>query len=331
MSGPLEGFRVVEMAEGVPGPYCALELADAGADVVKVERSDGDRTRGWGSRQRGDVGAAFLQLNRNKRGVALDADSEAGVEALRRLIAGADVVVTDAGWSGKEGLQYESLGELNPQLVYCRFSEYGDQGPWADQPPYGELAAQLAGDATGSLGSIGQPPVRMATDIASTYAAVYAVMSVCAALYARDEIGAGQRIDVSLFGSILAMRSTLWVALSNPDEWWGFHLDSYITPPDYGYRCKDGAIYFSLARATPEQREELYREFNMEWVRDDPLFEIVNADTGGGGGRNSHLVRSVWERALAHFTAEEAMEIAWRNGGWPSPRTIMRPWSKTSR
>ena len=97
----------------------------------------------------------------------------------------------------------------------------------------------------------------MATDLASTYAAIYAVMSVCAALYARDEIGSGQRIDVSLFGSILAMRSTLWVALSNPDEWWGFHLDSYIKPPDYGYRCKDGAIFFSLARSTPEQREEL--------------------------------------------------------------------------
>ena len=215
MGGPLEGLRVVELAEGVAGPYCAQELSDAGADVIKVEKPGGDRTRGWGSRKRGDVGVAFLATNRGKRGVALDPASEAGVEVLRKLIAGADIVIADAGWSTDAALEYDSLGELNPQLVYCRFSEYGKAGPWADQPPYGELVAQLAGDGTGSLGAIGQPPVRMATDIASMYAAIYAVMSICAAVYARDESG-GQRIDVSLFGSILAMRSTLWVALSNP-------------------------------------------------------------------------------------------------------------------
>ena len=319
MGGPLEGLRVVELAEGIAGPYCAQELADAGADVLKVEKPGGDRSRGWGSRQRGDLGAAFLQLNRGKRGLALDPGGEDGVEVLRKLIADADIVIADAGWSGEAALQYESLGELNPQLVYCRFSEYGDRGPWADQPPHGELPAQLAGDATGSLGAIGEPPVRMATDIASMYAAIYSVMSICAAIYARDERG-GQRIDISLFGSILAMRSTLWVALSNPDEWWGFHLDSYIKPPDSGYHCKDGAIYFSLARSTPEQREELYRALDMEWVKDDPLFEIVNADRGGGGGRYSHLALPVWERALANFTTEEAMEITWRHGGWAFPK-----------
>ncbi len=319
MGGPLEGLRVVELAEGVAGPYCAQELADAGASVVKVEKPGGDRTRGWGSRKRGDVGVAFLAINRGKRGVALDPDSEKGAAILRKLIASADIVIADAGWSADAALQYDSLGELNPQLVYCRFSEYGKAGPWADQPPYGELVAQLAGDGTGSLGAIGQPPVRMATDIASMYAAIYAVMSICAAVYARDESG-GQRIDVSLFGSILAMRSTLWVALSNPDEWWGFHLDSYIKPPDTGYHCKDGAIYFSLARTSPEQREELYRELGMEWVEDDPLFELVNIDTGGGGGRYSHLARPVWERALANFSIDEAIEITRRYGGWAYPK-----------
>ncbi len=319
MGGPLEGLRVVELAEGVAGPYCAQELSDAGADVIKVEKPGGDRTRGWGSRKRGDVGVAFLATNRGKRGVALDPASETGVEVLRKLIADADIVIADAGWSTDAALEYDSLGELNPELVYCRFSEYGKAGPWADQPPYGELVAQLAGDGTGSLGAIGQPPVRMATDIASMYAAIYAVMSICAAVYARDESG-GQRIDVSLFGSILAMRSTLWVALSNPDEWWGFHLDSYIKPPDTGYHCKDGAIYFSLARTSPEQREELYRELGMEWVEDDPLFELVNIDTGGGGGRYSHLARPVWERALANFSVDEAIEITRRYGGWAYPK-----------
>ena len=227
MPGPLDGYRVVEISEGVAGPYTAMSLGDAGADVIKIESPAGDRSRGWAPAV-GDNSAAWHALNRNKRGIVLDWSNPADLDTARRLLQQADVAVVD-----KVGLPpalaWDALGA--DQLVYCAISGWGPNGPWSDREA-GELAAQLAGEATASLGSIGEPPVRLGNDAGSMYAANYAIQGVCAALYARDVSGrGGQRLEVSLFGSLLAMRSTLWVALSNPDEWWGFHLDSYIKPP----------------------------------------------------------------------------------------------------
>ena len=319
MPGALEGYRVVELAEGTAGPYAAMALGDAGADVVKIERPGGDRARGWGSGTRGDLGAAFLNLNRSKRGIALDIDTDEGAAAARRLIARADVVIADAGWATHADLQPDALLAAHPQLVYCHISQDGDQGPQADRPPYGELAAQLASEASTSLGRMGEAPVRMGTDPAAMYAGIYSVQAICAALYARDTAG-GQRIDVSLLGCMVTMRSTLWAALSNPDEWWGFHLDSYVKPVDHGYHCKDGSMLFALRGITDEQREQLYVDLDMQWVKDDPLFDLLHTDTGGGAGRYSHVVHSLWERAFANFTVAELSELLQRYGGWVYPK-----------
>ena len=315
MPGPLDGYRVVELSEGVAGPYAAMELGDAGADVLKIEKLQGDRARGWGSKATGDLGASFLGMNRNKRSVALDLDSAEGVAVAKKLLEGADVVIADAAWTAHPDLQPEALTKSNPGLVYVHISEYGEHGPMANRAPYGELSAQLASEATTSLGVIGEAPVRMAVDVAQMFTGIYAVQAICAALYARDTRG-GQRIDLSLFGTMVAMRSTLWVALANPDEWWGFHLDSYVKPQDYGYQCKDGRIYFSLARPTQEQRDDLYREFNMEWVRQDPLFDLVNTDTAGGTARYSHVCKPVWERAFKELPRQQVIEAIRKTGGW---------------
>jgi len=243
--GPLHGYRVVEIAEGVAGPYTAMSLGDAGADVVKIEPPHGDRSRGWAPSLDGDS-PVFRTLNRSKRGIVLDWSSGQDIETARRLLAQADVAVVD-----KYGLPPELGWErLNaPGLVYCAISGFGPQGPWADRPA-SELGAQMASEATSSLGNLGEPPVRHGSDIGSVFAANNAIQAICAALYARDDSDpsnptGGQRVEVSLFGSLIAMRSTLWVALSNPDEWWGFHLDSYVKPPDHGYQCRDLPIYFS--------------------------------------------------------------------------------------
>ena len=152
------------------------------------------------------------------------------------------------------------------------------------------------------------------------YAANYAIQGVCAALYARDVSGrGGQRLEVSLFGSLLAMRSTLWVALSNPDEWWGFHLDSYIKPPDHGYQCADLPIYFSKARMGRDALEGLIDQLDMAWVRDDPQFALLLRDGAGGAGRWSHELKHLWERGFANWTAAEVIEMVERSGGWAFP------------
>ncbi|MDA0301066.1 MAG: CoA transferase [Chloroflexi bacterium] len=110
------------------------------------------------------------------------------------------------------------------------------------------------------------------------------------------------------------MRSTLWAALSNPDEWWGFHLDSYLKPPDMGYHTQDGAVSFTLGRVTREQRDELYRDFQMEWVKDDPMFQLVDTDPAGSGSRYGWKVKPVWEKAFSKFTTAEVLEIGRRHG-----------------
>jgi crotonobetainyl-CoA:carnitine CoA-transferase CaiB-like acyl-CoA transferase len=314
MAGPLDGYRVVEIAEGVAGPYCAMELGDAGADVVKVEPLSGDRARGWGPPVQGTDSAVFVSLNRNKRSIALDLQSAEGVDVARRLLERADVAVVDINRLPDPLLAYEAVAEANTQLVYCAISGYGARGPWSDRPS-GELPAQLQSEATSSLGRIGEPPVRVGTDLGSMHAAIYGIQAICAALLARDRIGGGQRIDVSLFGSLVTMRSTLWVALSNPDEWWGFHLDSYVKPPDHGYRCRDRAIYFSLARMDREKLDALLRDLEMEWVKDNPLFPLLATDSAGGTGRHAHVVRPLWERAFSRLDADVVMAIVERHGG----------------
>ena len=315
MPGPLDGYRVVELAEGVAGPYAAMQLGDGGADVIKVERLGGDRARGWGSSAQKTLGSSFLGMNRNKRSVALDVDTDEGAAAVRRLIADADVVIADAGWSQHPELQPDALTSANPNLVYLCLSEFGEHGPWANRPPYGEISAQLASEATMSLGAVGEPPVRMATDSAQMFAGIYAVQSVLAALYARDTAG-GQRIDVSLFGCLVALRSTLWVALANPDEWWGFHLDSYVKPRDLGYACKDGNIYFSINRATQEQRDQMYRDLSMEWIKDDPQYDLVNTDGAGGTARYAHLAKPLWEKAFKELPKQQVIDAVRAIDGW---------------
>ena len=313
MPGPLTGYSVVEFADGLAGPFCAMQLGDGGMDVVKVEHPRGDRSRGWGSRAAGDLGATFLNLNRNKRSIAVDFGAPDGVEVVRRLVDAADVVICDAGWTDAADLQPDAILRRNPQAVVLCISGFGAAGPWAGYPPYSELGAQMASEATKSLGVPGEAPVRIGNDNGAMFAAVHGFEAICAALLAREDSG-GQRIDVSPWGSLLAMRSTMWAALTNPDEWWGFHLDSTTKPPDTGYHTRDGAISFTAGGIPHERRDELYQAFDMEWVKDDPLFKILDTDSAGGSSRYGWLVLPLWERVLANFTTAEVFEISDRLG-----------------
>ena len=318
--GPLDGYRVVEIAEGVAGPYTAMSLGDAGADVIKVEPPAGDRARGWSPQADSGDSVLFRALNRSKRGIVLDWNSPADLELGKRLLEEADVAIVDKVGL-PEALRWESLDA--PGLVYCAISGFGERGPWADRPT-SELAAQLASEATASLGIIGEEPVRHGGDIGSMYAANYAIQAICAALFARDDSDpstptGGQRIEVSLFGSLIAMRSTLWVALSNPDEWWGFHLDSYVKPPDHGYQCRDLPIYFSLARIRGDAFESLIDELDMNWAREHADYNRLRSDGAGGAGRYAAELKPLWERGFANFDADRVIEIVERHGGWAFP------------
>ena len=313
--GVLEGLLVIESAGGITGPYCAMELGDAGADVIKVEPPRGDPSRGWGPPFDRGESAVFLGLNRNKRGIVLDRGRSEDQQALRRLLARADVFLEDwgAGGAERDGFEFYDLSQDNPRLVQCSITPYGDRGPFRERAG-SELTAQAMGETTTSLGRIGGPPIRMGTDLASMTAGVFAFQSILAALYSRARTGRGQKIDTSMLGSLMFMRSTLWAAHSDPDEWQGFHLDSYVKPPDHAYHASDGQFYVMFPRGlTRERWHEFLEETGMQDHRDDPQFGSYREALGLG--RYGYLVQHLWNERFRQNSFDEIRERIERFGG----------------
>jgi len=310
-TGPLEGYKIVELGQGIPSAVAGMHLGDGGADLVKVEHKGGDIARQMPPFWDNGESAVYVGLNRNKRGVQLDLTSEEGRDVLRSLIAGADVLIEDVDLTREIRLDVGALVGQNDQLVHARITGWGPEGPMADLPG-AEIAAQMAAEATLSLGSLTDPPIRLGTDSASTYAGVYAAQGILAALWRRHQDGAGQRVDVSLFGCMLMMRSTLWAALTNPDDWFGFHNDSYVKPPDHGYQAKDGAIQIVVGRLSDEQWEAMLADLGSDLTAEE---KHLLRTQGGVNARLAHLAKPVWEKALTKFTVDELMVIFNKHGG----------------
>jgi crotonobetainyl-CoA:carnitine CoA-transferase CaiB-like acyl-CoA transferase len=200
--GPLNGIKVVELAHIMAGPVCGLMLADMGADVIKVEKiPGGDDSRRFTPPKIGEEAAAFLMLNRNKRGVALNLKKEAGKTVLRRLIGGADVLIENyrKGTMERLGLGYDQLREKNPGLIYCEVSGFGRTGPYAERAGFDLIAQGMSGLMSITGEGPGRPPVKCGPPITDITAGVLAAMGVLAAYVERLKSGQGQRVDTSLF------------------------------------------------------------------------------------------------------------------------------------
>jgi crotonobetainyl-CoA:carnitine CoA-transferase CaiB-like acyl-CoA transferase len=314
-AGSLAGFRVVDLTQGLCGPFGTMQLGDAGAEVIKIEPPAGDYARRMGPPFVGDESAVFLSLNRNKKSVVLDLETSSGREAAVRLACDADVFVEDfgPGVAAGAGLGYEQLRSANQKLVYCSITPFGEDGPLRDSPG-SELVVQAMAEYTASLGRIGDPPVRVGADIASLNTGIFAAQAILAALFHRLRTGEGQRIAVSELGSLLHLRGIMWHSMSDPDDWYGFHLDHYTKPPDYGYQAKNGPLYFILRRGSSEDWDRLVMELGMEEVLADPRF----ADFGRAAtsiGRYATEVKPIWEKAFANRTREELVDLVKSVGG----------------
>ena len=312
-TGPLDGYKVVELSQGIPAATAGMHLGDGGADVIKVEHKGGDVARGLPPFYEGGDSGVFVAVNRNKRGVELDLTSDQAQDVLRALIRGADVLIEDVDLTRELGLDVDGLVGANEALVHCRISGWGPNGPMSDLSG-AEIAAQMASEATTSLGSLTDPPVRLGTDTASTYAGIYAAQGILAALLRRYQDGQGQRVDISLFGVMLMMRSTLWAALSNPDDWFGFHNDSYVKPPDYGYQAKDGTMMLVVGRLSDDQWASLMAELGLDTLL-TPEEQHLLRTQGGVNARMAHITKPLWERGLTRFTVDELAAIFNRLGG----------------
>ena len=213
----LEGMRVVDLTQVMAGPFATMLLADLGADVVKVEPpGGGDQTRhSWGRSGAGDDGPAFFALNRNKRSVVLDLRSPEGRADLLRMVAEADVLVENfrPGVMGRLGLDYDTLREVNPGLIYASISGFGHTGPYAERPGYDLIAQGMAGilELTGHSDG---PPAKAGVPVADLGSGLFCVYGILAAYVHKLRTGEGQRLETSLYEAAVAL--TVWEAT----EYW---------------------------------------------------------------------------------------------------------------
>jgi crotonobetainyl-CoA:carnitine CoA-transferase CaiB-like acyl-CoA transferase len=207
MTAPLVGLKVLDLSRVLAGPWAAQILADLGAEVIKIERpGTGDDTRGWGppfleGKAGGPADAAyFLSANRNKKSLALDLADARGQEAVRRLVMRSDVIIENfkRGDLARYGLDYASLCVLQPRLVYCSITGFGQSGPHADRPGYDFIIQGMAGFMS-LTGEPGGQPLRAGLAVADLTTGMYATIAILAALRHRDATGVGQYIDIALF------------------------------------------------------------------------------------------------------------------------------------
>lgn len=202
VTGPLAGVKVIELAHIMAGPVCGLMLADLGAEVIKVEKvPGGDDTRRTLPPDIDGESAAFMMMNRNKRGIAVDLKTEAGQAVVRRLILQADVVVENyrRGTMERFGLGYAALSRENPGLIYCSLSGFGRSGPYAERAGFDLIAQGMSGLMSITGEGPGRPPVKVGAPVTDITAGILGALGVAAAYARRLQTGRGQQVDTSLF------------------------------------------------------------------------------------------------------------------------------------
>jgi crotonobetainyl-CoA:carnitine CoA-transferase CaiB-like acyl-CoA transferase len=257
----LDGVLVVDFTRVVAGPACTQTLADFGAEVIKIENPEGgDDTRAYEHAEIGGESAAYLSLNRNKRGIALDLANPAARGVARELIARADVVVENFSASVMEkfGLDYPSVAPTNPRLVYCSISAYGRKGPFASRLGFDPITQAESGFMSLN-GFPDGPPVRTGPPIVDMATGMSACNAILLALIARDRLGRGQQVDVALFDTAMAMTGFYGMAYlisgNNP----GRFGNSPNGSPTVGlYEASDGPLYMACAN------DRLYRRLVTE-------------------------------------------------------------------
>ena len=278
MMGPLAGVKVLELAQIMAGPTCGMLLADLGADVIKVERAPGgDDTRQMSQPSVAGESAAFMAMNRNKRGIALNLKLPSAQAALKRMVASADVVVENyrKGAMEKLGLGYEALKKVNPRVIYCSISGYGRTGPYADKGGF-DLIAQGMGGLMAITGEPGGAPVKSGSPVCDINAGILAALGIVSAYVHRLKTGEGQLVETSLFEA--AIQQTYWHSAiyfatgTSPGPSGSAHI---LSAPYQAFRARDG--WLTIGGANQANWERIARVLGApEWL-EDPRFK-TNAD-----------------------------------------------------
>ena len=312
MAGPLAGLVVADFAQLAQGPFATQMLGDLGAEIIKIEPMKGDWMRHWSMANlfiEGE-GASFLSFNRNKRSIAIDLKHQRGKEAALRLIDRADVLIENfrPGVMERLGLGYETLTERNPRLVYCASSGWGQTGPYVSRPGQDLLVQAVAG--VGYLnGDADGPPQGIGVGVADFTAGFHIVYGVLAALYAREQTGRGQRVDVSLLNSILNLHiQELSLYLNGaglPVRSRSNIPGAYLGAPYGFYETVDGYIAIAMNPVS-----KLAQLVGIEGYEDHPESQIMD-------GRDQ--VRADFQRGFLQKTTQEWLDILLAEDIWAAP------------
>ena len=300
----LSGVRVLAMEVSIAGPHCSRILADMGAEVIKIEKpGTGDLIRHWDSAVKG-LSSGFVWVNGNTRTFAIDMKKKEGVEVVRRLAKKVDVVLENfaAGAAERLGLGAADLCALNPRLIYCSLSGYGQDGPYRDVKAYDLL---IQGES-GIMAMTGYPdkPAKVGVPIIDLASSMYATVGILLALYQREKTGRGQTIDISMFESALA-----WLGYS-PHHYWHQGEEpprtgmrhQYVTP--YGpYLAGDG-VYVNLAVATAQDWEV----FCKQVIERPDLLDDARFNTTESRRKNRGALEEIIEQIFLTRPHEEWLE-----------------------
>lgn len=272
MSGPLNGYRVIDLTTMISGPLATMMLGDQGADVIKVESPDGGDFSRHVATRRGGFSASFLNNNRNKRSIAVDLKAASGLDVVRRLAAGADVLVQNfrPGVADRIGLGFEELAGTNPELVYMSIAGFGFTGPYASRRVFDPLVQSLSGLTTVQAGSDERRPRLVRTILPDKLTGFAASQAICAALLARARTGQGQHVRLSMIDTVIAF---LWSSDMGGHTFVGEEMEieaaqSFI---DLIYETRDS--YMSVAVMRHSEWVGLARAVGRpEWL-EDPRFQ----------------------------------------------------------
>ena len=269
----LEGIRVLDLSRIIAGPFCSQILGDMGADVIKVEQPGvGDETRTWGPPFTGGEAAYFFCVNRNKRSLTLNLKDPRGQAILRALVKQSDILMENfkPGTLAKLGLDYESLCQDNPCLIFCAVSGFGRTGPYAERGGF-DVIVQAVGGLMGITGDPDGPPVKVGVAMTDICTALHAHGAILAALYARERTGKGQRIDLSLLETQIAALINIASSYLNAGELprkWGTAHASIV--PYQALQTQDG--YMIIGGATDRLWVKLCDAIGLPELARDPNY-----------------------------------------------------------
>jgi len=306
MSGPIQGVKVLELAQIMAGPTCGLMLADLGAEVIKIEKiPGGDDTRRFLPPDINGESAAFMMMNRNKKGLALNLKEQEGINIFKKMVEQSDVVIENfrKGTLEKLGIGYDDLKKINPKIILCEISGYGRTGPYADKGGFDLVAQGMSGLMSITGESSDKPPMKVGAPLTDITAGILGATGVLAALINRDKTGKGQRVDTSLYEAGIV--HTYWQSAiagatgKSPGPLGSAHP---LTAPYQAFKTKDNWI--TIGASNQNNWMNLLNAIERVDLQEDDRFKDNNSRM-----KNLEALAPILQEELLKKTSNEWIKI----------------------